>query len=133
MWTLDASGGDWNFDGTGQGKVLTGSSVLSQLFSECLCTLEGQDDMNPSYGSNLEILAGSSSSQGEIQSSIRSAVAQEVARLQAAYKRNPSAFLPTQVPLSFVAVSSAPHQWEVIVDTLGGAQSFAFSTGEAAQ
>ena len=127
MWTLNASGGDWNFDGSGQGKVLSGWGVLSQLFSEALCTLEGQDDMNPSYGSNLELLAGSSSSQTQLQASIRSAVAQEVSRLQSAYKANPSAFLPSQVPLSFVVVSSAPNVWEVIVDTLGGAQAFTFS------
>ena len=128
VWTLDASGGDWHFEGSGQGKVISGWDALSQFFSEALCTLEGQDDMNPSYGSNLELLAGSSSSQAEIQASIRSAVSQEVARLQSAYKADPSAFLPSQVPLSFVVASSAPNQWEVIVDTLGGAQSFAFST-----
>ena len=130
MWTLDASSGDWDFSNAGQGAVLSGWKVLNQYFKEALCTLTGQDEMNPSYGSDLEIMAGSSSSQGQIQASIRQAVAEEVSRLQSAYKQNPSAFLPSQVPLSFVVVSSAFNQWEVIVDTLGGAQSFAFSTGD---
>lgn len=130
MWTLDASSGDWDFSNEGQGAVLSGWKVLNQYFKEALCTLTGQDEMNPSYGSDLEIMAGSSSSQGQIQASIRQAVAEEVSRLQSAYKQNPSAFLPSQVPLSFVVVSSAFNQWEVIVDTLGGAQSFTFSTGD---
>ena len=129
MWTLDASSGDWDFSTAGQGAGLSGWKVLNQYFNEALCTLTGQDEMNPSYGSDLEIMAGSSSSQGQIQASIRQAVAEEVSRLQSAYKQNPSAFLPSQVPLSFVVVSSAFNQWEVIVDTLGGAQSFTFSTG----
>lgn len=131
MWTLDASKGDWDFSNSGQGVVISGWQVLNQYFKEALCTLTGQDDMNPPYGCDLEILAGSSSSQAQIQSSIRQAVSQEVSRIQSAYKQNPSAFLPSQVPLSFVVVSSAPNQWEVIVDTLGGSQSFVFSTGEA--
>ena len=131
MWTLDASKGDWDFSNAGQGVVISGWQVLNQYFKEALCTLSGQDDMDPSYGCDLEILAGSSSSQAQIQSSIRQAVSQEVSRIQSAYKQNPSAFLPSQVPLSFVVVSSAPNQWEVIVDTLGGAQSFTFSTAEA--
>lgn len=130
MWTLDASSGDWDFLNAGQGAVLSGWKVLNQYFKEALCTLTGQDEMNPSYGSDLEIMAGSSSSQGQIQASIRQAVAEEVSRLQSAYKQNPSAFLPSQVPLSFVVVSSAFNKWEVIVDTLGGAQSFTFSTGD---
>lgn len=130
MWTLDASSGDWDFSNAGQGAVLSDWKVLNQYFKEALCTLTGQDDMNPSYGSDLEIMAGSLSSQGQIQASIRQAVAEEVSRLQSAYKQNPSAFLPSQVPLSFVVVSSAFNQWEVIVDTLGGAQSFTFSTGD---
>lgn len=130
MWTLDASSGDWDFSNAGQGAVLSGWKVLNQYFKEALCTLTGQDEMNPSYGSDLEIMAGSFSSQGQIQASIRQAVAEEVSRLQSAYKQNPSAFLPSQVPLSFVVVSSAFNQWEVIVDTLGGAQSFTFSTGD---
>lgn len=130
MWTLDASSGDWDFSNAGQGAVLSGWKVLNQYFKEALCTLPGQDEMNPSYGSDLEIMAGSSSSQGQIQASIRQAVAEEVSRLQSAYKQNPSAFLPSQVPLSFVVVSSAFNKWEVIVDTLGGAQSFTFSTGD---
>ena len=130
MWTLDASSGDWDFSNAGQGAVISGRKVLNQCFKEALCTLTGQDEMNPSYGSDLEILAGSSSSQGQIQTSIRSAVAEEVSRLQSAYRQNPSAFLPSQVPLSFVVVSSALNEWEVIVDTMGGAQSFTFSTGE---
>lgn len=130
MWTLDASSGDWDFSNAGQGAVISGWKVLNQYFKEALCTLTGQDEMNPSYGSDLEILAGSLSSQGQIQASIRQAVAEEVSRLQSAYKQNPSAFLPSQVPLSFVVVSSAFNQWEVIVDTLGGAQSFTFSTGD---
>ena len=130
MWTLDASSGDWDFSNAGQGAVLSGWKVLNQYFKEALCTLTGQDEMNPSYGSDLEIMAGSLSSQGQIQASIRQAVAEEVSRLQSAYKQNPSAFLPSQVPLSFVVVSSAFNKWEVIVDTLGGAQSFTFSTGD---
>lgn len=130
MWTLDASSGDWDFSNAGQGAVLSGWKVLNQYFKEALCTLTGQDEINPSYGSDLEIMAGSLSSQGQIQASIRQAVAEEVSRLQSAYKQNPSAFLPSQVPLSFVVVSSAFNQWEVIVDTLGGAQSFTFSTGD---
>lgn len=130
MWTLDASSGDWDFSNAGQGAVISGWKVLNQYFKEALCTLTGQDEMNPSYGSDLEIMAGSLSSQGQIQASIRQAVAEEVSRLQSAYKQNPSAFLPSQVPLSFVVVSSAFNQWEVIVDTLGGAQSFTFSTGD---
>lgn len=130
MWTLDASSGDWDFSNEGQGAVLSDWQVLNQYFKEALCTLTGQDEMNPSYGSDLEIMAGSSSSQGQIQASIRQAVAEEVSRLQSAYKQNPSAFLPSQVPLSFVVVSSAFNQWEVIVDTLGGAQAFTFSTGD---
>lgn len=130
MWTLDASSGDWDFSNAGQGAVISGWKVLNQYFKEALCTLTGQDEMNPSYGSDLEIMAGSLSSQGQIQASIRQAVAEEVSRLQSAYKQNPSAFLPSQVPLSFVVVSSAFNQWEVIVDTLAGAQSFTFSTGD---
>ena len=124
MYTFKIVNGDWDFSKSSTGEMINDQECLYQIQKNNLESILGSDTYCPDFGSNLEFAAGGNATDNEIEYLIRTAVAEQNQRLINSYKKFPSKFLKSQVPISLNYVWQVnKNTWDVGITTLEGGEA----------
>lgn len=124
MYTFKLVNGDWDFSTSRTGAMINNQDVLLQVQENNLKSIKGSDNYCPDWGSDLELEAGVltvSEARSRVTYELKQDVLAENARLMSNYRKHPTKFLDSQVPVNLNYVFQTDDDtWQVGIVTLDG-------------